>query len=70
MGRTVLHPMKLRRLEEGLSQPALAEVLRVSVSTIRNIESGKSSGSLKVRARAAHFFGCSLDELTDPREAE
>ena len=45
------HPLAVYRCELGLSQPAMAKMLKVSVATVRAIEGGNMKLSQKLERR-------------------
>lgn len=53
------------RVRLGLSQSQLAEELGTSITKIHKYETFKSPMSVDFVARAADFFGCSIDYLLD-----
>lgn len=60
---------KARRLNLGLTQEQLARKARLSLNTIRNIESGRRGGEWKTLQRIAKALGI-LEELhAESREA-
>jgi putative transcriptional regulator len=51
------------RVERGLSQGKLAEVMRVSRQTINAIETGRYTPSLPLAISLARFFGRTVEEV-------
>lgn len=53
------------RAEQGLSQQALADALRVSRQTINAIETGRYDPSLALAVHLARYFGSTVEEVFD-----
>lgn len=53
------------REEQGVSQRTLAVKTRVSRSTLRKIESGETSGDIKVIETLLGFLGYELEAIND-----
>ncbi len=53
------------RAEQGLSQQALADALRVSRQTINAIETGRYDPSLALAVHLARHFGSTVEEVFD-----
>ena len=62
--------LKRLRLEKGLTQVQLAEVLGVSQSTIASWENGKRRPDLEFLPTIAHFYGVSVSELYGSEDAQ
>lgn len=52
-----------RRASLGLSQEEFAEIAKVGISTLKNIERGTSSGQPITRHLIAEALGCTVDDL-------
>lgn len=62
--------LKRVRIEEGLTQAAVAERLRVSAAYIQKLESGKANPTLGQLANVAAALGRTLDvQFSAPTEA-
>ena len=59
----MMTPLKEARLNLGLSQQAIAEVVGVRQSTLSYYERGIKNPSDKVKIRLANFYGKSIQEL-------
>lgn len=55
--------VKELRLQRGMTQQELAEMVRVSSRTIISIEKGQYSPSLMLAYRMARVFGVTVEEL-------
>ena len=55
--------LKELRMQDKVSQGALAEALSVSRQTINSIENGKFDPSLTLAMKLTRFFKVSLDEI-------
>ncbi|MGW8752824.1 helix-turn-helix transcriptional regulator [Bacillus wiedmannii] len=55
--------MKIARVEKGLTQQDLADIVNVTRQTISLIESNKYNPSLKLRIHIAKILDKSLDKL-------
>lgn len=62
--------MREHRLEHGLSQAALGEVLAVSRQTINSIETGRYLPSLPLAFALARFFDASIEDLFIPEQGD
>ena len=60
--------IKFLRRKKGLSQMALAEMLKVSQGAISQWESGTTKPSLKHLLMLSSIFSCSINELFEKRE--
>lgn len=60
--------IKIRRLQNNMTQIDLSEFLGVSQTHLSNVESGRVMFSLKLLMKIKRRFGCTLDELVDPGE--
>jgi putative transcriptional regulator len=58
------------RLEQGISQAALAEAVGVSRQTINAIETGRYLPSLPLAFALAGYFGTAIEQLFTPTEGE
>lgn len=58
--------IKLRRIQNGLTQTEFAAFLGVSQTHLSNVESGRVVFSLKILIKIKNRFGCTLDEIVDP----
>ena len=56
------------RLERGLTQQQLADLVHVSARTIISIEKGQYSPSLMLAYRLARVFGTTVEDLCCLRE--
>ncbi len=63
--------LKLRevRKSRGLSQTALAELVKVNQGYVSDLENGNRVPSFDVLIRLARALKCSLDELVDMESA-
>lgn len=70
MGRLDIKRMgleiRLRRIQNGLTQTEFAAFLGVSQTHLSNAESGRVALSLKILIKIKNRFGCTLDEIVDP----
>ena len=57
-----------RRAERDWSHRALAALTGLTASQIVLIEAGRANPSLRTLTSLAHAFGCTVAELTSPRE--
>lgn len=55
--------IKRRRIEAGLTQNELAELLGKNRVTVSNWETGKVAPSIKALREIAELFGCSIADL-------
>lgn len=60
--------IKFLRRQNGLSQMALAEKLKVSQGAISQWESGTTKPSLNHLLMLSSIFSCSINELFEKRE--
>jgi putative transcriptional regulator len=63
MGEEVFNRIRDYRIERGLTQDELGQVVGVSRQSIISIERGRYTPSLYLALRFAQFFQCSADEL-------
>jgi len=66
----VRNDVRDRRLDQGLSQGALGEVLHVSRQTINAIETGRYLPSLPLALGLARHFGLTVEELFHPEPGD
>ena len=59
-----------RREERGWSQRNLADLAALTPAQIALVEAGHANPPLRALVRLAHALGCSLAELTAPRETQ
>lgn len=57
--------VKKLRIQKGLTQSELAQVVGVVASMIGHIEKGLKIPSLAVALEMAKFFGCSVEEMCE-----
>ncbi len=62
--------LKVLRAERNWSQANLADALDVSRQTINAIENGKYDPSLPLAFKMARLFGCSIEDIFTPDDAE
>lgn len=55
--------IRQKRIEAGLSQGELAELLGRNRVTVSNWETGKTAPSIKALHEIADLFGCTIAEL-------
>jgi len=55
--------MKQARLEKGLSQQGLANILGVSRQTINSVEKGDYNPTIKLCIGICRVLGCTLNDL-------
>lgn len=60
--------LELLRKEKGLSQEALASILKVSRQTVSSIETGKYNPSLELAFKIANFFEKSIEDIFEYKE--
>ena len=53
------------RMQKGVTQQALADMLEASVSAVQKWERGQAEPNAKTLQRMADIFGVSMDELCD-----
>jgi putative transcriptional regulator len=70
MGEQVLNRIKDHRLQRGLTQEELGQVVGVSRQSINAIERGRYIPSLPLALRFAKFFDCPTAELFKLQEEE
>jgi len=58
------------RLDRGLSQAALADLLGVSRQTVNAIETGKYDPSLPLAFAIARAFGKRIEDIFDPDRSQ
>lgn len=58
------------RKERGLSQEALASILKVSRQTVSSIETGKYNPSLELAFKMAHYFNQKIEDIFDYEEED
>lgn len=58
------------RKEKGLSQEALASILKVSRQTVSSIETGKYNPSLELAFKMAHYFNRKIEDIFDYEEED
>lgn len=56
------------RVEKGLSQQALADLLEVSRQTVISLEKGRFDPSLPLAFRLARQFGLRIEDIFTPDE--
>lgn len=56
-------PLKMRRVSKGLDVVDTYEALEISKSTFYKIEQGHGMPSVRLIARMAKLFDCSIDEI-------
>ncbi|MGA9873631.1 MAG: helix-turn-helix transcriptional regulator [Rhodococcus sp. (in: high G+C Gram-positive bacteria)] len=59
--------VRRRRIESGWSQAELAERIEVTRLTVISIEKERYDPSLPVAFRLAEAFGCTIEDIFDPR---
>jgi len=64
MKEDIKQRIKRLRLESGLTQIALSEISGVSLKTIKDLENGRSKGSVETLKSLAKGLGMDLSELT------
>lgn len=57
--------LKAIRIENGLSQKQLADMVGITQPTYSNIENGKRNPTIKTLKRIAKALGCSIDDLIE-----
>ena len=65
----MLNTVRERRVERGMSQAELAEVLSVSRQTINAIETERYTPSLPLALALARYFETTVEEMFDDRTA-
>lgn len=58
------------RKERGLSQEALASILKVSRQTVSSIETGKYNPSLELAFKMAHYFNQKIEDIFEYEEED
>lgn len=58
------------RKERGLSQEALASILKVSRQTVSSIETGKYNPSLELAFKMAHYFNQKIEDIFEYKEED
>lgn len=61
--------IKIKRIQQHISQTALSKQLGVSQTHLSNAENGRVMLSLKALLKLRNIFHCTLDELVDPVES-
>ncbi len=59
----MVNKIKETRLEKGISQHELAQILNISVSYLNKVERGKRIPSLMLAVRIANVLDISVEEL-------
>ncbi len=59
----MVNKIKKTRLEKGISQHELAQILNISVSYLNKVERGNRIPSLMLAVRIANVLDISVDEL-------
>jgi putative transcriptional regulator len=65
--RQVKNRLKELRMERGLSQADLAELLEVSRQTVNAIETGRYDPSLPLAFRIAAQFSLAIEKIFQPK---
>lgn len=60
------YEIKIRRMQNQMTQTDFADFLGVSQTHLSNVENGRVMLSLKLLMKIKHRFDCTLDELVDP----
>ena len=60
--------LKDRRMRKQISQEKAAEIIGVSLRSLRRYENGKSTPLLHSARNLALLYGCSIEELFFPDE--
>ena len=61
--------IKIKRIQQHISQMELAKQLGISQTHLSNAENGRVTLSLKTLFKLKTIFHCTLDELVDPSES-
>lgn len=58
-----MNSIRQLRLQKGMTQKAIADLLHISVSTVTKWETGKSNPQIAKLPELAQIFCCSIDDL-------
>ena len=61
--RAIGQRIKQKRIEKGISQEKLSEMVGIGPSHLSHLETGSGTVSLKVFIAIVNYLGCSADEL-------
>ena len=63
MNKLIAKRLKVLRVEKGLSQKAIGELVGLASNSIANYEQGKREPSLETLAKLCRFYNVSADYL-------
>ncbi len=68
--KLTVNRLRESRMEKGLTQEKLAEMVHVSRQTINSIEAGRYVPSLKLALELGQLFNCYVEDLFNISEVE